>query len=138
MKLLIHLQIKLRHLLKLEKKCCCCKCVITDSLTHDAKVSGDRRRNGEPEGHDRKRDDAPSDGSDAAGSRSEDCDDGKPVPFDELDEVVVPDANAPPDEVEEDAGDEHPDQSSVSQDDLFHPRGFIGNDWWGSCFWNCN
>jgi len=44
-------------------------------LTHDAKVSSDRRRNGEAESHDGKGDDPSSNGSDPSRRRSEDGDD---------------------------------------------------------------
>ena len=109
---------------------------LTDSLAHDAEVPGDGRRDGEAEGHHRERDHAAADGRDAAGSGSEDGDDGQPVPFDELDEVVVPDADAPPDEVEEDAGDEHAHQTPVPENELFQPRGPFRNVRW-RCGFRC-
>ena len=98
-------------------------------MAHDAKVSCDDGWDCEAQRHDRKRNDAASDGRDAAGSRSKDGDDRKPVALDELDEVVGPDANTPPDEVEEQARDHDPDQSSVAQNELFDPGRLLGDDW---------
>jgi hypothetical protein len=86
---------------------------LTNSLTHDAKVPRDGGRDGEAEGHDGEGDDAAADGRDSSGRGPEDGDDGEAEPFIELDEVVVSNANAPPDELEEDERDEHSDKSSM-------------------------
>ena len=104
--------------------------MLTDSLAHDAEVSRDGGRNGEAEGHDGEGDDAAADGRDAAGRGPEDGDDGEAVALDELDEVVVADADAPPDEVEEDARDEHADQTPVPEKQPLGPRGPFRNVWW--------
>ena len=94
---------------------------LTNSLTHDAEVPRYRWRDGEAEGHDGEGDDAASDGRDASGRRPEDGDDGETESFIELDKVIVSDANAPPDELEEDEGDEDSDESTMFDQELLQP-----------------